>query len=165
MKELEEKMWNYFDGSLSEEQKRSVQELIATNAEAKKLFESVEMLHSTLKVEELDEPSLSFTRNVMNDIAMLPIPTPLKTRIDKRIIGGIGGFFLITLSLLFVFALIALFRSAAPVSLPDISVSIPSTNWSELFNSNYVLAFMCLNMLLAFIYLDRFLHRKIVERH
>jgi hypothetical protein len=158
----EEKMWEYFDGTLAEEEKTRLEQLVASDAEALKMFESVRLVHASLQEMEADEPSLSFTRNVMEAVAKLPLPTPLKTKIDKRIIGGIAGFFILTLLALLIPAMSSLFHSDFTLQIP---VSVPSVNWSQYFNSTYIFVFMCLNMLLAFVYLDRFLHKRFLEKH
>lgn len=46
---------------------------------------------------ELDEPSMSFTRNVMEAVALQPAPVSLKTKVDNQIIFSIAAFFVLSI--------------------------------------------------------------------
>src|SRR5438034_10739769 len=122
MKPIEERLWEFIDGTCSAEEKMVIEKLLQDDPSAKQLYEEFLSLSGNLKSIELDEPSMRFTQNVMDRIALEPSPKPLVTKIDKRIINIIAGFFVATLSALVIFTLTQLQWIAAD---QDFSFSIP----------------------------------------
>ncbi len=95
---MEEKIWSYIDGTLSAEERAEVEILLQTNPKAAMLYEELFSLNKELKGMELEEPSMSFLRNVMEEVNEQTLPAPLKTKLDARIIYGIAAFFVAALS-------------------------------------------------------------------
>src|SRR5688572_13237592 len=90
----EERLWDYIDGVSTMEEVTVISELVtkdeAWRAKYRELLEVQRLLQSS----ELEEPSLRFTRNVMEEIGKLHIAPATKTYINKNIIRGLAIFFL-----------------------------------------------------------------------
>ena len=104
MNKIEQHIWDYLDGTCSEQEKMKIAELIDKNPAYQTAYNELKNLHAELKNIELDEPSMAFTRNVMNQVNILPVPGSIRSLVDKRIICGIGGFFLLAILILLAFA-------------------------------------------------------------
>src|SRR6478672_6840883 len=92
--DIEARLWEYIDGFSPEEERSAIQKLIDENAEWKTKYHELLELHQSINLVELEQPSLRFTKNVMEEIAKYHIAPATKTYINKRIIWGIGGFFI-----------------------------------------------------------------------
>jgi magnesium-transporting ATPase (P-type) len=100
MNNLEQRIWDYLDGIGTEEEREFTKQLINSDPEFQTVFEELSAIHLSVSSLNLDEPSMSFNRNVMEKIQMEPLPGSVKSLIDKRVIYGITAFFLITISAL-----------------------------------------------------------------
>src|ERR1700730_6302252 len=90
---VEARLWNYIDGIASAEEKSAIEQLLQSNLEWQRKYRELLDVHQLLHAIELEEPSLRFTRNVMEEIAKHQIAPATKSYINKKIIYGIGGFF------------------------------------------------------------------------
>ena len=86
-------MWDYIDGNCNEKEKSFIEQLIETNPEWKAKYQELLEVHQLMQTSlELDEPSLRFRQNVMEEIAKYQIAPATKSYINKNIIRGIGAF-------------------------------------------------------------------------
>ncbi len=84
---IEETLWNYIDGTMTAEERSFVEQLVQTNSEWKATHaELLEVHHLMQNNMELEEPSMRFTQNVMEEISRLYITPAAKTYINKNII-------------------------------------------------------------------------------
>jgi anti-sigma factor RsiW len=90
MKSLEEKMWDYIDGLSTQQEREELENLLSQNPLAKQKFEELSALNFDFNDLELEEPSMSFSANIMREINA---PLSKQASIDKRIIYAIGGLF------------------------------------------------------------------------
>jgi anti-sigma factor RsiW len=157
MKPIEERLWDYIDGHSSAEERIAIEQLLQTDPSVKQLHEEFLAISNSLKFSELEEPSLRFTKNVMEQVALEPAPKALHTRVDKRIINMISGFFLLTLSVLIV---ITLFQIDWKSGLGDFSFSVPPVDWTKYFSSWMVQAFLIGDVVLGLYMLDRWLQQR-----
>src|SRR5688500_2178144 len=97
MKVIEQEIWDYLDGSLSEKKRVLIEGLIESDPIYRSVYEELSILNNELRSLELDEPSMSFNRNVMEKLVFEPVPGLIKSLIDKRIIYGISAFFILTI--------------------------------------------------------------------
>lgn len=157
MKPIEERLWDYIDGLSSPEERIAIGQLLQTDPSVKQLHEEFLAISNSLTFSELEEPSLRFTKNVMEQVALEPAPKALHTRVDKRIINAIAGFFIVTLSVLVIFSLTQINWST---SFEGFDFSIPQIDWTKYF-SNWVLqAFLIGDIVLGLYMLDRWLHQR-----
>jgi hypothetical protein len=110
-----------------------------------------------IRASALEEPSMRFTLNVMEEIAQSQITPATRTYINKKIIYGVGAFFLTLIAGLLVYTFAQINWTA------NTSETLPFEtgyiDWPMLFSSSYVKVFMMINIVLALMMLDKYLHR------
>ena len=164
----EERLWDYIDGISSPGERTVIEQLIQTDLEWKSKYSELLEVQQLLQSSELEAPSMRFTKNVMEEIAKLQIAPATRNYINKRIIWGIGAFFitLIIGFLVYGFGQIdwtAQSDSKLPVDLTNVDFS--KVDYSKMFNNNLVNGFMMLNVILGLFLLDRYLANKRKKFH
>ena len=159
----EERLWDYIDGISSPQEKTVIEQLIQTDGEWKAKYHELLDVQQLLQSSELEAPSMRFTKNVMEEIAKLHIAPATRNYINKRIIWGIGAFFITLIVGFLVYGLgqidwTAQGDSKLPVDLTNVDFS--KVDYSKMFNNNLVNAFMMLNVILGLFLLDRYLANK-----
>lgn len=151
MTKQEEQLWNYIDGFCTAKERAEVEGKLAEDQSLRDLYEQLLMINQQLGQHlEVDEPSMSFTRKVMEQVQLEMAPVALKTRVDQRIIYAIGGFLMMVLIGTLVYAFTTatpVFGFKAPTHL-NITIS-PAVLWIMLFT----------NTVLLLIYLDSYLRK------
>jgi len=155
---IDDRLWEYIDGQSSAEEKRSVEKLLNTNQEWKEKYHELLEVHRLVQSSALEEPSLRFTKNVMEEIAKYHIAPATKTYINKRIIWGIATFFIVLIVgfLIYGFGQVD-WTTKTDTSLP---VDINKVDFGKFFNNTYVNIFMMINVVLGLMLLDRYLASK-----
>src|SRR3954464_8745898 len=95
--EMETKLWAYIDGFCAEDESAEMRRLIEDNAAWRARYHELLEVHSLIAASELEQPSLRFTMNVMDQIAKFQIAPATKAYINKKIIWGIALFFITTI--------------------------------------------------------------------
>jgi hypothetical protein len=161
---MEERLWDFIDGSSQGEEKGFVEQLIATQeAWRKKYHELLEVQELLAHSLDLDEPSMRFSQNVMDQIARYQIAPATRTYINKKIIYGIGLFFLVMILgfLIYGFGQI----NWGDTSGGAISQYTDKINWSKFFSNTYTNIFLMLNVVTGLMLLDMYLNKKRKELH
>lgn len=158
MKTIEEQIWDYIDGSCDADQRSTIAALIDTDPVYRSTYQELNQIHQMLASEPLDEPSMSFTRNVMEKVQLEVAPVSLKTKVDNKIIYAIGGFFLLSILSIFIYAIINTRGSAMEFTLPEVNFSIDITRY---VTPLAVKIFLFVDLVLALMYFDRLLRRRI----
>src|ERR1700722_17085153 len=165
---IEDRLWDYIDGISSPAERSAIDELLAANLEWQQKYRDLLNVHQLLNTSELDEPSMRFTKNVMEEIARHHVAPATKTYINKNIIRGIGAFFL-TMILGFVTYILAQFKWSAAGSgsstilgtNPNLNLErLNTVNVSKAFNSTYITVFLLIAVVMGFMLLDMYLQRK-----
>jgi hypothetical protein len=164
MNTIEEKLWNYIDGTCSDQEKKSIDMLIAQDEVYRRKYEELLALNQEFSKMELEEPSMAFTFNVMETIRAEHALTPLKSGIDKRIIKAIAGFFILTILFLVIYVLSTLHLSPVNISaqLPD-SLKLPDIK--NYFNVHVLEAFVFFDVVLGLFLFDAYLRKRSVSKH
>lgn len=154
MIQQEEQLWNYIDGCCTSAEKAEVEAKLVTDEAFQQLYAQLLEVNEQLDIHlEIDEPSMSFTRNVMEHVQQEIAPVTLKTRVDKKIIYAIGGFFSITLLGLLVYA----FATAEfKTTMPRIKLKV---DIDALISPTFLMVVLFINAALLLIYLDSFLRK------
>ena len=154
----EERLWNYIDGISTPEEKTVIEQLLESNAEWKAKYSELIEIQQLLLSSEVEAPSLRFSKNVMEEIAKLHIGPATKTYINKRIIWGIGFFFitLIVGFLVYGFGQVD-WTEQGNSKMP---LDFGKVDYSKMFNNDLVNAFMMINVILGLFLLDRYLANK-----
>jgi hypothetical protein len=158
MKTIEEQLWDYIDGNCSAVETLEIETKIASNLQYHAVYQELLVVHQELNTLDLEEPSLSFTRNVMDKVAFELPPVALKTKIDNRIIYSIGAIFVISLLAIFSYALAT---SKWDFEMPKIAFSIDTT---RIFTPNFLLMFVIFDVALGLIYLDNILRKRSIKK-
>ena len=152
------RLWAYIDGLSSVEERTAIKKLIETNVEWKnKYYELLEM-DQLVRSTELEQPSMRFTKNVMEEIAKLHIAPATKNYINKKIIWGIASFFITIIVGFLIYGFAQVDWNFQDNSKPLIDFS--TIDMGRIFNNNFVNGFMMINVLLALVLLDRVLANK-----
>jgi hypothetical protein len=152
---MEERLWEFIDGNNSEEEKSVIEQLLETNQQWREKYHELLELNNVMKTTSLDEPSMRFTKNVMEEIAKYHIAPATKTYINNKIVFGLGLFFITILVgfLIYGFGQIE-WTSGGDSSLP---FDISKIDFSKFFNNTYMNVFMMVNVMLGLVLLDRYL--------
>jgi hypothetical protein len=157
---IEQRLWSYIDGIDTREERSSVEELLQNNLDWKNKYRELLEVHELMKSVELDQPSLRFTKNVMEEIAKYHIAPATKNYINKKIIWGIAAFFFTLIAGFLVYGFGQVDWSATDDSNTQLPIDFSQVDYSKFFNSNFVNAFMMVNVLLGLVLLDRILANK-----
>jgi hypothetical protein len=164
MNTVEEKLWNYIDGTCSEDEQKAIGILIAQDETYKSKYEELLALNQEFSKMELDEPSMAFTYNVMETIRAEHAQQPLKAGINKRIIRGIAGFFILSILAMLIYALSSTHISSANIS-AQMPVSIKLPDLKNYFNKQVLEGFVFFDVVLGLFLFDAYLRRKNVSKH
>ena len=160
MNTIEQQLWGYIDGNLDADEAQTIEEKINTNAEIKLQYEELLSLNIAFGKIELDEPSMSFTRNVMESVSIAPAPVALKTKVNTRIIYGISGFFILSLVALFGYALFNLdFKTT------DFDLQLNADfNWEKYISSTVLVSFLFADLVIGLVFVDYLLRKKMAHK-
>jgi hypothetical protein len=157
-KHMEERLWDFIDGRCTAAEKSLVEKLLETDPGWKEKYHALLDAHRLLQSADLEEPSLRFTKNVMEDIVKFHIAPAAKNYINTKIIWGLGLFFitLVTGFLIYGFRQIE-WNNPGKTSLP---VDFSKVDYSRIFSNTYVNIFMMINVVLGLFLLDNYLNSK-----
>jgi len=155
---IEKQLWDYIDGLSSNEERTSIEELLQSNLEWKNKYQELLEVQQLLKSSELEQPSLRFTKNVMEEIAKLHIAPATKNYINKKIIWGIAAFFITLIVGFVIYGFAQVDWNFQDNSKPIVDFS--QVDYGKIFNNNFVNGFMMVNVLLGLMLLDRVLAAK-----
>jgi len=160
---MEDRLWDYIDGSANTTDKAFVEQLIATQEAWRKKYHELLDVHQLLQTSlELDEPSMRFSQNVMEEIARHQITPATKTYINKKVIYGIGIFFLVMIAGMVIYGLGQVnWSDNSGVSNDLLTKYNPDKiNFSKFFNNTYTTIFMMINVVMGLMLLDMWLGKK-----
>ena len=165
MNTIEEKLWNYIDGTCSDEDRKAIDILIAQDEVYRRKYEELLALNQEFSKMELDEPPMAFTYNVMEAIRAEHAKQPLKAGINKRIIKVISGFFIVSIALMLILAISNVHpgNSSANISvhLPD-SLRLPDIK--NYLSKPVLEGFLFFDIVLGLFLFDAWLRRKSVSK-
>ncbi|MBL0306833.1 MAG: hypothetical protein IPQ25_12620 [Chitinophagaceae bacterium] len=155
---IEERLWEFIDGHSSVEEKTVIERLLQTDAEWKAKYSELLEVNEMLQSSELEAPSMRFTKNVMEEIAKMHIAPATKSYINKRIIWGIGLFFMTMLVAILIYGFSQMDWNTGESS--AITDKLSKIDYTKFFNNTWVNAFMMINVLLGLVLLDNYFSNK-----
>lgn len=155
--DIEVKLWEYIDEMMDPEERSGIEKLIAENAEWRTRYHELLDLHQSINLMELEEPSLRFTRNVMDEIARHHIAPATREYINKKIIWGIAAFFITVIVSFVIYGLAQVDWSAGGGDGTIGGIDLRQVDYSKMFSNTFVNIFMMLNIVLGLMLLDRYL--------
>ncbi|MFI5156028.1 MAG: hypothetical protein ACHQEM_07565 [Chitinophagales bacterium] len=160
---IETRLWDYIDSLSNPEEKTAIEKLIEANIEWRRKYKELLDLNQLMAGSELEMPSMRFTKNVMEEIARYHVAPATKSYINKRIIWGIGIFFLVMITgfLIYGFAQVNWSAPSSGNSVIQNELNkLPKYDWSKFMSSTYTNIFMMINVVLGLILFDMYLQRK-----
>lgn len=161
-KQMEERLWDFIDGMSGPDEQSLVRRLIAEDPAWQRRYNELMTVDEAMQHQELDAPSLRFTKNVMEQIARYHVAPATKTYINKNVIRGITAFFLIMIIgiLIYFFGQFHWTATSTDNLIPQYSIDANKLNWGKALNNTYVNVFILINVILGFILLDKYLQNK-----
>ncbi|HLO81747.1 MAG TPA: hypothetical protein VK166_12355 [Chitinophagaceae bacterium] len=163
--QIEQHIWDYIDGLCTPAEKEMVEKLLQSDPAWNTVYLELKDFNTLVaRTDMIDEPSMRFTRNVMEQVAHYKIAPPAQSYVNKKIIYGIATFFIVTIvaSILYGISLIDFSSSSAAgsVKLPEVDYSKYELNWSQYLNSPVLYIFLFMDVIAGLLLLDRYLRRK-----
>lgn len=152
------RLWSYIDGHCTPEEGTVIEELLRTNGEWKQLYGELLEVNKLLHEAPLDAPSMRFTKNVMEEISKMHIAPATRSYINKKIIWGLGIFFITMVLGFLVYGFGQMDWSATGDS--SITQNLPKLDFSKFFSNTWVNVFMMINVVLGLALLDHYLAGK-----
>ncbi len=161
MSNIEERLWNYVDGSCSNEEKIAIAHLIATDEAYQQAYQEILAFDQELQTSiEIEMPPMAFTYKVMESIRAEEAAKPLKATIDTRIIKVIAGFFIVTIAALLIFALASTDWSAGTTAKVNIPVKVSLPEVKNYFNGSMLKGFLFFDVVFGLFLFDAYLRRR-----
>jgi hypothetical protein len=159
--DIEQHIWDYIDGICSDGEKALVMKQLAENPDWQSKYSELMGIHELLEIQELDMPSLRFTKNVMEEIVRHQVAPATKSYINKNMIRGIMAFFLIMIAGFFVYFIGQLHWNGSSSNdiLPE-SLDANKMNWSKLLNHSYINIFIGISAILGLILVDKYVQTR-----
>ena len=158
---IEQQLWSYIDGFSSAQDRTAIENSIATNLEWKNKYHELLEVHQLVSSSELEQPSMRFTKNVMEKIAQYHIAPATKNYINKKIIWGIAGFFITLIAVFVIYGFAQVnWASSDDSKLPVDLSKITQVDYSRIFSNNFVNGFLMVNVLIGLVLLDSVLTNK-----
>lgn len=166
---IEQQLWDYIDGTCSAGERTTIERLLEANQEWRSKYHELLEVNKLMQNAELEMPSMRFTKNVMEEIAKYHISPAAKTYINKKVIWGIGLFFITMILGFLVYSLGQVNWTASDPNTAkyfDISkIDFSKFDFSKIYNSTYATAFMMVNVVLGLFLLDKYLSNKKKAHH
>jgi len=157
MKPIEEQIWEYIDGFGTPEERQALQSKIDNDAAYTTVYTEMKELHELMAATELEEPSMSFTRNIMDKVALEIPPVSLKTKVDTRIIYSLAAIFILAIMFVFGYAIANSTFTFRDVMASSFEFTI---NLKPIVNPLTLQTFLFIDIILALLYLDRLYRSK-----
>lgn len=154
---IEVRLWDYIDGVSSAEERIAIKNLLANNVEWQEAYAELLNMQQMITSSDLEQPSMRFTKNVMDKISDYNA-SPAVNYLNKKIIWGIGFAFIALIAgfLIYAFAQLNWNASAGGSSY----FAFKNLDFSKFFNSTYTSIFLMANTIAGLMLLDRFLAGK-----
>ncbi|MEJ8844163.1 hypothetical protein WG954_17350 [Lacibacter sp. H375] len=158
--QMEEKIWGYIDGSSSNEEVAFVEQMIAADAIWRAKYSELKEINQLLKADmELEQPSMRFTMNVMDQLKGLQPAPATKQYINKNIIRSIGLFFIVTIVGFLIYGFTLIDWSSSTGTSEGYQLPSLSFDYKLLLNSTWLNVLLMLNVVMGLLYLDRYVRR------
>jgi hypothetical protein len=160
--QIEEQLWDFIDGLSSPDELARIGKLIGENPAWQNRYAELMNIDRAMQQQDLEAPSLRFTKNVMDQIARYHVAPATKNYINKNVIRGLTAFFLIMIGGILVYFLGQIHWSGASTDrlIPQYSLDENKLNWGKALNSTSVNIFILVNVILGFVLLDKYLQGK-----
>lgn len=98
IEDIEMQLWDYLDGRCTDGQLQRIRRLLDTDTTWQQKYQELAAIHQLIQQNNTEQPSMRFSKNVMEHIAGTAIAKPAHKYISNRVIGSIGALFLILIA-------------------------------------------------------------------
>ena len=161
------RLWDYIDGIADEKERSVIEKLIEENAAWRSKYQDLLEVHELVQATELEQPSLRFTKNVMEEISRLQITPAAKKYLNNKIIWGIGFFFITMIVGFLIYGIAQIDWSATRDAKSTLGIDLDKVDYGKIFNNTFVNIFMMMNVVLGLFLLERYLsnrNKKLMEQ-
>lgn len=145
--ELETLLWDYADGRCTAEEATFVQQLLQKDAQWQARYEALRSFNESMNVAELEQPSMRFTKNVMDAITQ---QKPVHISQRSWVVWALGVFFVAIIAIGFFWAVTSdSSSSTGRFTLPE---------WS--LNNRGLLAFLLGDVVVALLLMDQIVKKR-----
>lgn len=160
---IEAQIQQYIDGTCTPAEQEAIARRIAQEPAWANAHREALAIHQLLQQHmEPMEPSLRFSKNIMEQIATLPLPGQKKRYLHPWMVGSIAATLLIML--LVVLGMQVAQTGAEELTgtstLPLPQVSLPTWDWQQLLSGRSAMLLMLLHTVLGFALLDKWLRSR-----
>jgi hypothetical protein len=159
--QMEEKIWGYIDGISSKEEVAFVEQMIASDTVWRAKYSELKEINQLLKADmELEQPSMRFSMNVMDQLKALQPAPATKQYISKTIIRSIAAFFILTIIGFLIYGFTLIDWSSTSSAGNNYQLPSLSFDYKSLLSSTWINVLLMLNVVMGLLYLDNYLRRK-----
>lgn len=158
--DMEQQLWAYIDGLSSAGEKTVVETLIRENKQWRTLYQELLQVHELMNHVEPEQPSLRFTKNVMEEIAGHQVAPSTKHYIDHKIIWGIAAFFIFSIAGFLIYGVGQIDWSVSTIAATPFGVDLTKVEYGKIFNGTVMNMFLMLNAVLGLMLLDRYFNNQ-----
>ncbi len=165
---MDDQIWEWLDGQSSPAQSQQLQQLISTDAAWAARHAELLALHQSLQTDlEVLQPSMRFSKNVMEQIAALGLQHTARSYLNNRIIYGLGGLFVAAISAIILYAIAMVDWAAGSES----SLQLPGAqagsqiDWGGLVSGPVGTGAVVVFSVLALALADQYLRGRLQKRH
>ena len=156
--EIELQLWEYIDGTCTGADKERIALFIANDAVWREKFDTLTALHIDIEeMMEIKQPSMRFTKNVMEAVSRAHIAQPTKTYINRSIIRGIAAFFIAAITIMLTYTFTTTRWSSHESA---ISSSWGLSRLGGFMSSPVINVVIAINVVLLLVLVDTLLRRK-----
>ncbi len=160
MNTIEEQLWDYIDGNCTPAEKLEIEAKLAVNIQYHTIYQELLKVNEELAKIDFEEPSMSFTRNVMEKVNLELKPVALTTKVDNRIIYGIGAFFALAILSIFIYAG-ATSDLSFKFNMPTLDFALDTNKY---INRTTIQIFVFVDIAIALVYLDIILRKRTAQK-
>lgn len=117
--DIERQLWEYLDNTCSEKDRIRIATLLRTDTTWKTLYDELHVLHNAIAAMEPNEPSLRFTKNVMEATSEARVAPRIEKYLNRKVIIAITVFFIVSLGSMLLYTLVHANRHASDVATPS----------------------------------------------
>lgn len=160
MNQIEEQLWNYIDGNCTAEELAHIKARLLVDEQYQKVYEELLAVNKALTQLDFEEPSMSFSRNVMEQVNLEIKPVALKTKVDNRIVYSIMAFFLLPM-----LSILAYVISQSDV---NFSPSLLKTNFQfdteKILTPTFIKVFFITDVILLLLFIDSYFRKGMTQK-
>ena len=160
MNKIEEQLWNYIDGNCTAQEQAIIEAKLADDIQYQNTYQELLMVNEQLNQLDFEEPSMSFTRNVMEQVNLEIKPVALKTKVDNRIIYTIMGFFILSITGIFAYVIA---QSDFNFSSSLLKVNL-QFDVDKLMTPTFINLFLMIDVVLVLLFIDNYIRKGLTQK-